>query len=298
MERRKFIGSTLAGGAIFGGYSGLNGSSNAYAQSDQKLTSDNIRFAENLVIERDVPGQPHKGKVLAIIHEHADDAPLGCAGTIAKLIKEGYTAYLIRVTNDMEDPSPTLGRKVAKIDLDHQDVGKALGIKKIYDFAYRKHHLDEISIHELTGRLIYLFRMLEVDTIITHDPWKHYDINPDHTVTANAVRAACWMSNEGADYPEFIQSGLAKKGVKERYYYGVGPMIQYNFTLVNRIVDISSVIDKKVEANLANKNWGPHARSDFKTIKDSLTNGREGQLGRHFGLEYAEAYVYQSELVL
>jgi len=193
----------------------------------------------------------------------------------------------------MEDPAPTLGQKVANIDLDHQEVGRVLGFKKIYNLAYRKHHLDNISIHELTGRLIYLFRMLQVDTVITHDPFMHYDQNPDHMVTANAVKTACWMSSEGADYPEFLQAGLKKKGVREKYYYGAGPNSQYNFTLINRIVDISSVIDKKVEANLANKIWGPHAGKDFKTIKYSLTRGSEGQLGRHFGIEYAEAFVHQ-----
>ncbi|MFC1650447.1 PIG-L deacetylase family protein [Candidatus Latescibacterota bacterium] len=292
MKRRKFISRTIVGSAIAGGTAGLTGQSKAYAQSDQAFTSDNIRFAENLVIERDVPGQPHKGKVLAAIHEHADDIPLGCSGTVAKLIKEGYTGYLIRVTNDMEDPAPTIGQKVANIDLDHQDVGRALGFKKIYDLAYRKHHLDNISIHEITGRLIYLFRMLQVDTVITHDPFMHYDQNPDHMVTANAVKTACWMSSEGADYSEFLQAGLKKKSVREKYYYGAGPRAQYNFTLVNRVVDISSVIDKKVEANLANKIWGPHAGRDFKSIKESLTRGREGQLGRHFGLEYAEAFVH------
>ena len=96
MERRKFIGRTIAGGAIFGGSFGLTGRSNAYAQSNQPFTSDQIRFAENLEIERDIPGQPHKGKVLAVIQEHGDDLT-GGYGTIAKLIKEGFTAYIIRV---------------------------------------------------------------------------------------------------------------------------------------------------------------------------------------------------------
>ena len=211
MERRKFIGRTIAGGAIFGGSFGLTGRSNTYAQSNRTFTSDNIRFAENLVIERDVPGQPHKGKVLAAIHEHADDVPLGCAGTVAKLIKEGYTGYLIRVTNDMEDPAPTLGQKVANIDLDHQEVGRALGFKKIYNLAYRKHHLDNISIHEFTGRLIYLFRMLQVDTVITHDPFMHYDQNPDHMVTANAVKEPAGCLAKVQTIRNFYRPGSRKR---------------------------------------------------------------------------------------
>ncbi len=293
MKRRKFIGRTMAGGTILGGSFGLTGRSNAYAQSNQTFSSDRIRFAENLEIERDIPGQPHKGKVLAVIQEHGDDLT-GGYGTVAKLIKEGFTAYIIRITNDMEDPAPTIGQKVVNIDLDHQDLGRVLGVKKIYNLNYRKHHLDDISIHELTGRLIYLFRMLQVDTIMSHNPWQHSNQNPDHTVTGHAVRGSWWTASEGADYPEFLQAGLKLKSVRERYYSGCGPNRDYNFTMCNRVVDISSVIDKKVEAVLCHKHWGPGVGRDFKSLKESYTKGSPGQLGRHFGLEYAETFVYRN----
>src|ERR1035437_3585739 len=52
------------------------------------------------VIERARTGLPHKGKVLAAIQPHSDDIALICAGTVAKLIQEGYTGYMIRATND------------------------------------------------------------------------------------------------------------------------------------------------------------------------------------------------------
>ena len=36
--------------------------------------------------------------------------------------------------------------------------------------------------------------LLKVDTVFSYDPWGHYEENPDHYVTAQAVEAACWMS--------------------------------------------------------------------------------------------------------
>ena len=51
-------------------------------------------------LERSQPGQPHKGKVLAAIQPHSDDIALFSAGTVAKLIAEGYSGYMIRATND------------------------------------------------------------------------------------------------------------------------------------------------------------------------------------------------------
>lgn len=51
------------------------------------------------LIERSVSGQPNKGKVLLAVQAHADDIPLSASGTVAKLIEEGYTGYLLRATN-------------------------------------------------------------------------------------------------------------------------------------------------------------------------------------------------------
>ena len=64
------------------------------------LTPDCYTYADNLVIERHRPGKPHQGKVLAAIQAHSDDITLFCAGTVAKLIAEGYTGYLIRPNDE------------------------------------------------------------------------------------------------------------------------------------------------------------------------------------------------------
>ena len=65
---------------------------------------------DELVIERPQANRPHQGKVLAAIQAHADDIPLFCAGTVAKLLQEGYTGYLIQTTNDEKcGPTRSLG---------------------------------------------------------------------------------------------------------------------------------------------------------------------------------------------
>jgi hypothetical protein len=64
-----------------------------------------------VVVEKDQPGQPYKGKVFAAVHAHLDDVPFYAGGLCAKLIREGYTGYLIRTTNDEKrggkPPPPT-----------------------------------------------------------------------------------------------------------------------------------------------------------------------------------------------
>lgn len=236
MERRSFLSKGLA-----------LSMAPASFQTHQKINNN-----QEVVVEKIQSGQHHKGKVLAAIQPHCDDIPIFAGGTVAKLIKEGYTGYLIRTSNDDHaGRGATIGEVIRNNEIDNDQVAKVLGLSKVYDLGYRNHRMDNISIQELRGRLIFLFRMLKVDTIISYDPWGHYEENPDHYITASAVESAGWMAGGGLDYPEHKDAGIKSHAVKERYYFARGPQ------LVNRIVDISETIDKKVEANQVIVTQGP-----------------------------------------
>jgi len=305
MERRKFIGRTMAGGALLGGALSATAPKSAYAAQ-----SNYMMFTDDLYIERAQPGKPHKGKVLAAIQAHGDDIPIFCAGTVAKLIKEGYTGYLIRTTNEDTSGRGTVGEGAVDCERDGPEIAKALGLKKAIDLNYRKHRMDGEAILEIKARFIFLFRALKIDTVFFFDPWDHYEENPDHYTTAQAVDAACWHSGGGKDYPEHMQIGIESHGVNERYYYARGPQ------LVNRVVDVSPVIDIKVESNLMNKGFGPAGNNgvrlrerlakenkrltilgdddhtaNFQYVKQFQLED-EKKLGKMFGLEYAEAFHY------
>jgi len=242
MQRRRFLGRTLAGGAWLG---------SSAAALPQTQMRDQSQTA-GVFVERDRPGQPHQGKVLAAIQPHSDDLPLFAAGAILKLLREGYTGILIRTTNDeMAGRGRTMGEVVLNNEKDNYEVARRLGLAKVFDLHYRNHELDGVPPAELRHRLIFLFRMMKVDTIFCYDPWGHYEENPDHYVTAQCVEAACWMAGGAWDLPEHFEAGVMPHSVTEKYYYARGPQ------LVNRVVDISSVIDQKVEVNLANVTQGP-----------------------------------------
>jgi len=295
MRRRHFVGSAMAGGTFMGGIMGITGPPRAHAQTNEKISPDFMRFAENLVIDRDRPGQPHKGKVFAAIQPHADDIPLAAPGIVFKLLNEGYTGYLIRVTNEDKSSGGTVGQAVVEIEQDNKNIGKVSGLKKVYDLAYRKHDMEDISIQELRARLIFLFRLLRIDTIITYDPWSHYEENPDHYITSKAVEAARWHAPMGKDYPEHFRAGLKPQSVRERYYHGRGTSYDYQFILFNRIIDVSAYADKIIEMNMANATWGPLSRSSAEEIRERfLEKGDHRELGRMFGLKYAEAYHYMN----
>lgn len=263
----------------------------------------------DILIERPVDGYPHTGKVLAVIGPHSDDFSIFAAGTVRKLIKEGYTGYFIRVTNDeMDSYDLSMGETVWANEQDTQEVAHVLGIKKVFDLNYRNHYLDEASLPEIRNRLIFLFRLLKVDTVFSFDPWAHDEENPDHYVAAQAVEAACWMAAGHLDLPEHFAAGLTPQRVSEKYYWARGSQ------QVNKVVDISSVIDTKLRAiranktqicnmvmglrdKLANKNLTlPWLESDDQTIikeyVDLVFRTANKYTGEQYGLEYAEEYHY------
>ena len=191
--------------------------------------------------ERAVSGTPHQGKVLALITPHLDDGPFFACGTVAKLLREGYTGYFIRTSNDEKDSYDlTLGETVLGNERDAKAFLQASGLKQVFDLGYRNHRMDDLARTEIRARLIFLFRLLKVDTIFSYDPWGHYEENPDHYVTAQAVEAACWMSGGHLDMPEHFAAGLKPHSVSEKYYFARGPQ------LVNRVVDIGPTVDIKL----------------------------------------------------
>ena len=274
------------------------------------VMGSSVTAAGEVVIERAAAGRPHAGKVLAAIQPHADDIPIFAAGTVAKLIQEGYTGYLIRTTNDDMAGPGTVGETVLANERDNQEVARILGLKRVFDLNYSNHQMEGESRLEIRARFIFLIRLLKIDTIVCYDPWGHYEENPDHYVTAQCVEAACWMAGMGKDYPEHFAAGLQPHGVREKYYFARGPQ------LVNRVVDIGGFIEKKIEVNRANKAQGPAGNSGARLRaelasrnlrlpllgNDDETASREyirefllradREVGRKYGLEYAEQFHY------
>jgi LmbE family N-acetylglucosaminyl deacetylase len=301
MLRRKFFGNLIVGSAL--------------APAAGSSQPSEPQAAQEPYLERPVTGQPHKGKVLLAIEAHADDVSHVAAGTVAKLIEEGYTGYLVRATNDDMGDSPglgtpgTIGENVLRNERDNANVAQVLGCKDRFDLNHSNHRMADISLNELICRLILIIRLLKVDTVIGWDPWAHDEENPDHYMVARAVEAACWMAGRAHDYPEQFAAGLAPKEVQDKYYFARRPEI-------TRVVDISAQVNKKIDACRANQAQGPggHLGSRLRASlakrnlrlpllgEDDTTADRNyirefvlrrnRELGKRYGVEYAEVFHY------
>ena len=265
MKRRNFISKSAVIGALFPVAYNSFGISNP----EKDISVSSVNTDDEIIIEGPVEGRPHAGKVLAVIQPHNDDIPIFAGGTVAKLIHEGYTGYLIRTTNDeAAGRGNSMGERVLNNEKDNEALVKVFGLKKAYNLDYRNHRMDENNIQEIKGRLIFLFRLLKVDTVISYDPWGQYEENPDHYITAKAVEAARWMAGMSTDYPEHLEV-VQPHTVKEMYYFARGPQI------VNRVVDISRFIDKKVESIVTCQTQGPGGNHGANLRKTLDKKGRK-----------------------
>lgn len=301
MLRRNFCSRLIAAGAV-----------SRLARAQQAAPAPPTR---EVILERSLANQPHRGKVLLAVQAHSDDIPLSASGTVAKLIEEGYTGYLVRATNDdMGDAvglgTPgTIGNHVLGNEHDNAEVARVLACKDHFDLNYNNHRMGDVSLNEVIGRLIFLVRLLKVDTVVGWDPWAHDEENPDHYTIAKALEAACWMAGRAHDFPEHFAAGLKPKTVQDKYYFARRPE-------VTRVVDISKQIDKKIDAIRANVAKGPggHSGSRLRAElaarnerlpllgNDDVTAdrnyirefslGRNRELGKQYGMEYAEAFHY------
>jgi LmbE family N-acetylglucosaminyl deacetylase len=181
-------------------------------------------------------------------------------------------------------------------------------LKQAFDLGYRNHRMDDVARTEIRARLIFIFRLLKVDTVFSYDPWGHYEENPDHYVTAQAVEAACWMSGGHLDMPEHFAAGLKPHSVSEKYYFARGPQ------LVNRAVDISPTLETKLaclrscrtmithlikdlNASVAARSLRlPALAGDENSAIDEFTKvaveNRDRVVGAKYGLTYGEEFHY------
>jgi LmbE family N-acetylglucosaminyl deacetylase len=204
-----------------------------------------------VVLEKDQPGQPHKGKVFAAVHAHLDDVPYYAAGLCAKLMREGYTGYLVRTSNDEKRGGGTTAQNILSNEQEHLKMAAVLGFKDVFDLYYQNHEMDGVSSLDIRGRLILLFRFLRVNTVISFNPWGHGEENPDHWVTGRAVEEACWMCGVPNDFEEHREAGIQPTEVLERYYFHGRSGQPFN-----RVVDVAAHIEKKIDAIAECKSQG------------------------------------------
>jgi LmbE family N-acetylglucosaminyl deacetylase len=262
MDRRRFFGAS----AMM-----AQAAQTPLPRAGEKVAADvgETSYNVNVVVERKRDGKPHKGKMLAAIQPHCDDISIFAAGTVLKLIDEGYEGILITMSDDsMAGDGSGYGEVVWKNEKDTREVARRIGLKEAIFMNYSNHNMDAWPTIEIRARLVFLFRYFKIDTVLVYDPNGLYERNPDHYVTAQAVEWAAGICAMKWDYPEHALAGIKPYPVRERYYFARGPQ------LVNRVVDTSDYVDQKVWVNMANVTQGPAGENGARLRQRLAAQGK------------------------
>ena len=169
------------------------------------------------------------GETFLVLQPHHDDhtTDYGMGGLIAKLVDAGYRGIYVRASNDEKD-----GRHGYPLDdmINLKEAIRAaevLGMESVVSLNWRNDYMDPIPLQELRAQLILLVRKYRPDVVLGHDPWAHYDRNPDHRKVSRALAEAFWMAGYANVHPEHLTLGLRPHRasylfLKARVDYGRG----------------------------------------------------------------------------
>ena len=93
-------------------------------------------------------------KKILIVAAHPDDEVLGCFGTVARLIKEGYEAYtlILGEGKTSRDKQRVVENKKDEIEVLNTEIQKAndmIGIKKVFVESFADNRFDSVDLLDI-----------------------------------------------------------------------------------------------------------------------------------------------------
>jgi len=245
---------------------------------------------------------------IAAVFAHPDDLTFFASGTVARWAEEGHNIFCICCTNGEVG---TLRRDITKKEVadkreeELESANKILGIREKYMLGYPD--AGFIKGQELRKELVYHVRKLNIDRIITFDPWVKYEVHPDHVVVARMAAEAGAFSAFPLLYEDQLENGIEPYACSEVWFMG---LLGHK---PNAIVDISQVMEKKIRAALEFDSTielltdlfgikikpGKLTKEHRKVLDKNahrLLESMASTIGKKYGVNLAEAFYVQKTL--
>jgi LmbE family N-acetylglucosaminyl deacetylase len=140
---------------------------------------------------------PSPRLTIVAVYAHPDDGEFHVAGSMAKWAAAGHDVYAICATDG------AMGSK--RRDADAAAIAKTraaeltsalanLGAKPPIMLGFPDGNLRQHG-EPLRERITYWLRKLRADRVITFDPWKRYEIHPDHIEAGPSGRATSTITS-------------------------------------------------------------------------------------------------------
>jgi LmbE family N-acetylglucosaminyl deacetylase len=258
-------------------------------------------------------GELPRGKVVLVAQPHHDDhtTDYGMGGVIARFVESGYKAYYVRGSNDEKDGANSYGRNDITNLKETKDAIKILGMEEVISLNWRNDFMNPIPLLELREQLIFLIRKYKPDVVLGHNPWEHYQKNPDHRNVSRALVEAYWLAGNETVHPEHFKLGV--KPHAAAHYYGKGRLDWGLGQVSNVAIELNeSQVQKKERAIAAHRNVYHNPRvkraynlPELNAVSDDAAsdlvlhwwmNWVSRDIGKKAGVKYAEDLYYMDEL--
>lgn len=176
-----------------------------------------------------------------VIGAHPDDPEFGCAGTVVKWAQAGRViTYVFLTSGDKGSRDPDLrpGQLAALREEEQRAAARDLGVEQVIFLRYPDGLLENTL--ELRRQLSNLIRQHRPHIVMTIDPWRHYQLHPDHRAAGQAAMDAIYAAREWRIFPEQLVGEVEPWRVEETYLFWTGDADYWE--------DISESIETRISA--------------------------------------------------
>lgn len=220
--------------------------------------------------------------VLAIA-AHPDDVEISAAGTVMKLINQGYKVAILDLTAGELGTRGTSETRAAE----SAEASKLLGLHDRFNIQLADGFFD--LSEENKRKIIVQLRRFRPKIVLLNAP---HDRHPDHGRAYKLASDACFLS--GLRKIETSWEGNVQQEWRPQSVYSY---IQDRWIEPSFVVDVSDYADKKIEVLKAYKSQFYDPESDEPETPISgeeffnFLKGRWSQFGRLIGVKYGEGFV-------
>ena len=227
------------------------------------------------------------GPVLAIF-AHPDDTEFVAGGALALWAGAGRRLIYAFCTDGgkgSSDPAVDTPALIARRQEEQRAAARHLGCEEVVFLPYEDAMLEPTLA--LRRDLTRIIRRYRPQIVVCFDPtvyWfgEFYIQHPDHRASGESALAAVFpAARDRLTFPELLDEGLEPHNVDEVYLASANEP--------NRWIDISSTIERKIEAMRLHKSQV----GDGEALA-SLLRAMAREVGEAHGLAYAEGYRYIS----
>jgi LmbE family N-acetylglucosaminyl deacetylase len=231
-------------------------------------------------------------RVVIVIFAHPDDAEFICGGTVAKLTKQGDRVHYLATTDGnrgVHDLKVHPSELVEVRRQEQREAAEVLGVRSIEFLGYEDGDLKNIP--DLAADYMLYIRRLKPDILLSFDPWRPYEMHPDHRAVGYAACEAGYLSDAPWYHPEHSLLGASAGKPREIFLFAPAQ--------ANYYVDISTTIEAKIKAILCHRSQVAEpgfSRPDVLNTLPRWIRARAEEVGKEAGshgsapLPMAEAF--------